>query len=285
MSRMLGHPAPAALARLRAGLPSGRHERRLSAHIARCPDCARVCAQLDAVGALLREAPRTSLPTVIERRILTAIAAEATRRLPRPAGTSRRARQGSFPRLLPIAVAPAIAGALAVCAGFGYFFLTTRTYPPSPVPAAAPPASGTAQPAPPVGAASGASPVTAFLVTDSNITYQKSTLRAQVRHTLAVQGAGPAVQPLARSSTPTTVATASPGGTGVGPGPGSPQITPSEALVGCVFHLTGDVAPKFVDRATYQAEQVYVIAVADEAWIVGMGCTAARPTLITSVQL
>jgi hypothetical protein len=52
-----------------------------------------------------------------------------------------------------------------------------------------------------------------------------------------------------------------------------------------VFHLTGDVAPKFVDLATYQSEQVYVIAVPDEAWVVGIGCTAARPALITSVGL
>jgi hypothetical protein len=52
-----------------------------------------------------------------------------------------------------------------------------------------------------------------------------------------------------------------------------------------VLHLTGDVAPKLVDLATYQSEQVYVIAVADEAWIVGTGCTAARPALITSVEL
>jgi hypothetical protein len=51
-----------------------------------------------------------------------------------------------------------------------------------------------------------------------------------------------------------------------------------------VLHLTGDVPPMFVDRATYQSEQVYVIAVADEAWVVGIGCTASRPTLITSVQ-
>jgi hypothetical protein len=51
------------------------------------------------------------------------------------------------------------------------------------------------------------------------------------------------------------------------------------------MHLTGDVSPKFVDRATYESEQVYVIAVADEAWVVGIGCTAAHPALITSVQL
>jgi hypothetical protein len=51
------------------------------------------------------------------------------------------------------------------------------------------------------------------------------------------------------------------------------------------MHLTRDVQPEFVDRATYQSEPVYVIAVEDEAWVVGIGCTARHPALITSVQL
>jgi hypothetical protein len=63
------------------------------------------------------------------------------------------------------------------------------------------------------------------------------------------------------------------------------EVAPSQALVGCVLHLTGDVAPKLVNLATYQSAQVYVIAVADKAWVVGTGCTAARPALITSVEL
>jgi hypothetical protein len=48
MSRTLGHPAPVALASLRAGLAGGRRGRRLCAHVARCPRCSRVCTQLDA---------------------------------------------------------------------------------------------------------------------------------------------------------------------------------------------------------------------------------------------
>jgi hypothetical protein len=63
------------------------------------------------------------------------------------------------------------------------------------------------------------------------------------------------------------------------------KVLPSQALVGCVLHLTGDVAPAFVDLGTYQSEQVYVIAVSNQAWVVGTGCTASRPTLITSVRL
>jgi hypothetical protein len=51
------------------------------------------------------------------------------------------------------------------------------------------------------------------------------------------------------------------------------------------MHLTRDVLPKFVDRATYQARPAYVFADADEAWVVGIDCTAARPALITAVRL
>jgi hypothetical protein len=46
MSRKLGHPPPAALAGLRAGLPGVRHGRRLCLHVARCPAYASVCAQV-----------------------------------------------------------------------------------------------------------------------------------------------------------------------------------------------------------------------------------------------
>jgi hypothetical protein len=145
--------------------------------------------------------------------------------------------------------------------------------------------------------ASGVSHANAFLVTDSSITYQKATLRAQVRHALAVQTSAPVVRQVQPSATPATILTASPGDAGPSPVPDTPgggsssggaiaaKVAPSRALVGCVLHLTGDVPPMFVDRARYQAEQVYVIAVAAEAWVVGIDCTASRPTLITLVQL
>jgi hypothetical protein len=80
MTRALGHPAPVALASLRAGLAGGHRGRRLCAHVARCPRCARVCTQLDAVTATLREAPRPSLPTAAGCRIVAALTTEAARR-------------------------------------------------------------------------------------------------------------------------------------------------------------------------------------------------------------
>jgi hypothetical protein len=303
MSRKLGHPAPAALASLRAGLPGGRHGRRLSAHVARCPDCAATCEQLDAVSATLREVPHASLPAAVERRVLMAMATEAARRR-----TDRSVRRGRAPVRFPqsLVAATGIAGALAMCAGFGYLLSSIRTTPVGPVPAAGsavPGASGAAgpedSPVPTSGVtitpASGESRTTAFLVTDSNITYQKATLRAQVRQAIAVQASAPdGQQPQPSAAVPTALSVSPPGSAGPSPEFESPGgggsiavagVPPSQALVGCVFHLTGDVPPMFVDLATYQSEQVYVIAVANEAWVVGIGCTAARPTLIASVQL
>jgi hypothetical protein len=59
----------------------------------------------------------------------------------------------------------------------------------------------------------------------------------------------------------------------------------SGTLVGCVLHLTGNVRPTLVDRATYQGQPAYVIAVPRHVWVVGPGCTATNPDLIASAGL
>lgn len=133
----------------------------------------------------------------------------------------------------------------------------------------------------------------AFMVTDTNTHYRKSTLPTQVRHRLAAEGTVPGRHPAdiapapvpglssrssARGSRPATAA-------GTPGGGAAPEVAPSRSLVGCVLHVTGNVPPEFVDRGTYQAKPVYVIAVPDEAWVVGVDCTATRPAVITSVRL
>jgi len=318
MSRKLGHPPPAALASLRAGLPGVRHGRRLCLHVARCPDCASVCAQLDAVSEAL-SAPQSSLPPAVERRIVMTIAIEAARRAARSDESPRAFPRLALPRPRPLIIAPAIAGALAMCAGFGYLLCSIRTGPARPVPTAGQAASVSGRSAPPavelgnapsgiegsrarggraaIGLAPAPSHNAAFMVTDSNITYHKATLPAQLVRALALQDPDAVGHGAEPGTTPPTASMASPGGAGGGPGPspgGAPpggsaitaaEVAPSPALVGCVLHLTGDVTPAFVDQATYQSERVYVIAVTDKAWVVGIDCTASRPTLITSVQL
>jgi len=97
-----------------------------------------------------------------------------------------------------------------------------------------------------------------FTVTAHGDVYQKSTLVSQVRQRLGEQGGAQSF---------------------------SGSVAPSSALVGCVLHVTGDTDPSLVDEATYAGRPVYVIAVSSRAWVVGRGCTATDPQLITTVSL
>jgi hypothetical protein len=56
-------------------------------------------------------------------------------------------------------------------------------------------------------------------------------------------------------------------------------------LRGCVLRLTDGTLPRLVDRATYQGKAAYIIAGPTRVWVVGLGCTAAKTELITSVPL
>jgi hypothetical protein len=194
-------------------------------------------------------------------------------------------------------LAPAMASLLVVCAGVGHLIsehhgartghlaLTVST-----------------RPARPGRQAGAGTHTTDFMVTNTGTRYRKSTLPTQVRDRLASQVNIQAVHPAQPTSGPAPTAwpgtlppTTAPYPFGV-PGVSFPASTPnsitpaiavapSRSLVGCVMHLTGDIPPAFVDRATYQSQPVYVIAISDEAWVVGIGCTAAQPALITSVNL
>jgi hypothetical protein len=62
-------------------------------------------------------------------------------------------------------------------------------------------------------------------------------------------------------------------------------LVPTARLRACVLKVTGGVLPEVVDRATYQGTPAYVIASSSRVWVVGLGCTAARPQVIVSVPL
>jgi hypothetical protein len=129
------------------------------------------------------------------------------------------------------------------------------------------------------------------MVTETGTQYRKSALRAQVRHRLAIaQADGPAgsvITPVtAASSTPAATQSSSAGNKHkAGKSPRARVVVPSVVLVGCVMRLTGGIAPRFVDRATYQGKPAYIIEANHEIWVVGVGCTAASPALITAVGL
>ncbi len=292
------HPDTEALARYRAGLTGGFRGRRLAAHIAGCARCTSVSEQLGAVSSLLASVPSPAMPDAAERRITAALAAEAAARA--NAGAARAAGAGAAgagaaragagtrrARRFRLAMTAIPATACLLLAGLGYLLSQLGGAPESASSAssaAAPagrPAAASAGGATAGGATAGGRAVVpgttrqpaheqpaAFVVVASGTSYRKATLGAQVRGELEGNAGG---------------------SRGISPGTAGEQPTagsaPPQALVGCVLHLTRDVPPRLVDKATYQGEPVYVIAVAGRAWVVGRTCTASHPALITSVVL
>src|SRR6185437_3248638 len=105
-----------------------------------------------------------------------------------------------------------------------------------------------------------------FAVTVSGTKYEEGSLAAQVRGKLAPGGG--------KSTFAGTL-----------PSPTTSSQSPSPALRGCVLHFTNGAAPRLVDRATYKGQPTYVIASSTQVWVVGLGCTAAKPELIASEPL
>jgi hypothetical protein len=296
------HPDVTALAEYRAGLTGGRRARRLAAHVASCADCESVNDQLAAVTTVLASAPEPVMPDAVESRIMAALATEAalvtetphdTEASPateavhgtaakrdtalRPVGgdggrRSRRrpggGRSGPGNRWLrPAVLASAAAACLVLFGGvYGITHLSSGSSSSSAASSAAGSAAAGSESSPLAGPqAPGtrlepahSAPVAAFTVTASGTNYLPATLALQVRAQLA--RSGKAALPAA-------------------------EAAPSAQLSACVLHLTGQLRPMLVDRATYQGKPAYVIAVTNRAWVVGTGCTASNPELIASVGL
>jgi len=305
------HPDATALAEYQAGLISGPRGRRLAAHVASCARCASVGDQLAAVSSALATEPAPPMPDAVERRIAAALAAEADRTTeaspvtqgppadeaasvaggPRhaspgrfrspggsrhdPAGPGRRGRRSTRgarrfrPAMVLSGAAAAVLIGVAVVLGVAHFPSSSSSSTASGSAASAPSqppeaAGGNASEgnglAPGAREPAASEPSAAFVVTESGTRYEPATLTAQVRAKMAAQ-----------SRTSSAV------GAGLGP--------PSATLAACVLHLTGNVRPSLVDRATYQGKPAYVIVAAGRVWVVGPGCTPSNPDLITSARL
>jgi hypothetical protein len=234
MSRRLGHPDPEALACFRAGMLSERRGRRVSAHVARCPRCAVMCARLDAVLAALATAPVPVLPTAAERRVISAIDTEsgarasgipasrgpgalapATRLTGSRVGVTAAGRPATaiVRRILATdsharrwarswgTRAGITASLVAAFAGLGY--LVRGISPGSLAQTASSSSARTAPGAPPGGPPpEGSARTTAFPVTDTGTKYRRSTLRTQVRDRLAAKASPLAAQPVQPVLTP-----------------------------------------------------------------------------------
>jgi len=309
------HPDAEALARYQAGRVRGFRDRRLAAHVASCARCASVTDQLATVSTVLASVPAPPMPDAVERQITAALAAEAAARQAGPAAAAPASPAAAAPHK---AAAPAGGGSrphrhnfrpamvfvsAAAClllVGFGYLLSQTSSSSSSSSVAsgAAASASGSVNNPEAAGPVSGSagkakSPAdlvpregllpTRFLVVESGTKYEQATLVIQVGTALARNatsggtsvGSGAVPSQAAPSSSASSAAAA--GGAG-----GSP---PSRALIGCVSHFMGNATPRLVDQATYQGQAVYVIADAHRVWVVGRGCTAGNPELITTASL
>ncbi|MGH3216043.1 MAG: hypothetical protein ACRDL9_15890 [Trebonia sp.] len=299
------HPDATALAEYRAGLTGGRRARRLAAHVASCASCASVNDQLAAVTTVLASAPEPAMPDAVESRIMAALATEAlvTETLVtetphdteaahgtavkrdrglrpvggdgggsrwRPGGRSGRSGPGNR-WLRPAVLASAAAACLVLFGGvYGIAHLSNGSSSSSAASSAAAGSAAAGSGSSPLAGAQApgthtrlepadSAPAAAFAVTASGTNYQSATLAQQVRAQLA--------RPAKTAALPAA------------------EAVPSAQLSACVLHLTGQMRPSLVDRATYQGKPAYVIAVTNWAWVVGAGCTASNPELIASVGL
>ena len=294
------HPDATTLAEYKAGLTGGRRARRLAAHVASCASCASVNDQLAAVTTVLASAPEPAMPDAVESRIIAALATEAalvtetphdteaahgtaakrdtalrpvggdgggSRR--RPGGRSGRSGPGNR-WLRPAVLASAAAACLVLFGGvYGIAHLSSGSSSSSAASSAAGTAAAGSESSPLAGAQApgthtrlepaDSGQAAAFAVTASGTNYQSATLAQQVRAQLA--------RPAKTAAPPAA------------------EAAPSAQLSACVLHLTGQMRPSLVDRATYQGKPAYVIAVPNWAWVVGTGCTASNPELIASVGL
>jgi hypothetical protein len=140
----------------------------------------------------------------------------------------------------------------------------------------------------------GANVPTGFLYIKSGTTYQASTLATQVQGVLsksvyASQGSVTSAAS-ASASVPASVpgATAPPAAaasSSAAKSSGGGGYLPSARLEGCVSRVTDGVTPRLVDKASYDGKPAYIIATPTQAWVVGLGCTAADTDVIARVLL
>jgi len=249
-------------------------------------------ARLSEVAAYLASVPAPMLPEAVEARISAAIAAEAAARTdgaapdetvrartlgPAPA-RARLRRRWPRPQLL--------VGPLVICLLVGFGFLVSRGFSSSSssssaaasgvaAPNASSPSAGTA-----FGGAEAGGSATSFVVTASGTSYQRATLAEQVRARLSAKEVAPAAAATAPPSSAASSSAAS--SSSVAP---VPATAPSPVLLGCVLHVADGARPTLVDKGTYEGTPAYIIASSSHVWVVGLGCTAAKPELLASVPL
>jgi len=297
-----GHADAETMAAFREGLLSRRKAGQVSAHLAGCPRCAALDAQLAEVTALLTRSTAPPMPDALTARIEAALAAEAAARSTAPAPAAAAAGRGGAGRgadgrgpgrsRLVLRVAAA-AAAVAVIAGGGYGMLRLlspgRASETSAGPGAeaaphgprvakpalpgmsggvAAPAEGTAH-APAIGTAMGR-------VVSSGTNYQPGRLGAQASTVLA--RLGPAAHASPAPSRSRTV-------------PQGQLATAFPALPACVARVARGQRPLLVDVARYQGHPAAVIMLRaapggrPRAVVVAPGCSGTTARVLATATL
>lgn len=263
------HLDPDVLAEFRAGLIAGRRARAIGAHVAACADCTAVDERLAQVSTLLAAAPVPPVPDALARRLDSALATEifsAERQPVQPPSPRRLPSLAGLPRIRVLATAAAAAAAFG---GLGYGLSTVGGHGAATNASASSAASrpntnpvsstfnGSRREAAGAGgnAGDGGGPV---VVVSSGVNYQPGTLRSQLRAQLS--------------------------------GPPTPAGAPASAAVtGCVRGLTTGDTVRLVQRARYAGAPAYVIVASgssgEQAWITGLGCSAAHSDVLDHVVL
>jgi hypothetical protein len=282
MREQMTHPDSEVLAEFRAGLITGRHGARISAHLAACDRCTGVCDQLAEVSALLAAVPAAAMPDAVAQRLGSVLAAEAVQRdsseravdprSPDRATRPQPRRHWDF-RLVALRVlAPAAAVVLLAAGGYGLSRIggssTNSVAAGSEAASAASSAQAGAAAVPSSAANSqhGAVPAreapVAFGVVTSTTNYDRAGLRKQLEGELRVRA----------------------------PAAGSAQELGS--LTGCVQRVTAGTRPGtllLVEKAYFQGQPAIVIVaksgLGDAAWVIASGCSASSDHVLATATL
>jgi hypothetical protein len=311
-----GHADAETLAAFREELLSRRKAARVSVHLAACPRCAALDAQLAGVTALLTRTAAPPMPDALTARIEAALAAEAAAR-PATAGAAapaaaapaaatpggaghhgtrgtgghRAGRPARGRSRLALRVA-AVTAAVAVIAGGGYG--VSRLLSASPENATGASASGAGAPAiksagalpgmstggmrsPVSGTSGGASNSTVLArVVTSGTNYQPARLAAQAATVLAESGLD------------------APGSASPAPSVPVPQNRPASLfpdLQACVAHVAAGQHPLLVDAAQYQGHPALIVMLPavsggrPRALVIAPGCSAATAHVLATATL
>jgi hypothetical protein len=309
-----GHADAETLAAFREDLLSSRKAGRVSAHLAGCPRCAALDAQLAEVTAVLASTTAPEMPGTLTARIEAALAAEAAARsavtavpatapaagagTAAPGGVGRNGARDTgghgpsrpVPGRSRLALrAAAVTAAVAVVAGGGYGVAqllssagpaaTGASSGPAAAPAAKKPATLPRMSAGGNGASAGsfAPNGAAAHVVSSGTDYRPGRLGAQAAAVLA------ALSPAAH-------ATASP----AVPQP-APETRPSipffPGLQSCLAHVAAGQRPLLLDLARYRGHPAAIVVLPATAYAparalaIPPGCTAAHPRILATAPL